>query len=272
MGELRIALDRARASVDAALDSYDSGRIVRDGLAVVLAGPPNAGKSSMLNALLGSRRAIVTGTPGTTRDYLEEPAMLDGIPVRYIDTAGLRATDDEAEQAGVAYSEAWIATADVVCFLIDATGDEARPSAIADLRSSIDRASGGRAAVIIAANKADLIPPAARAAFGAAGAVPVSALTGDGLADLASRIATIGRERTRGGDDDVLVTNARHAECLRRASASLAAAFMALTQGRSEELLACDVREAVRALDEIIGIVSTDDVLNAIFSRFCIGK
>jgi tRNA modification GTPase len=198
--------------------------------------------------------------------------MLEGMPVRFIDTAGLRATDDEAERAGVAWSEEWMSAADVICYLLDATREDTRSRAIADLRLSLDRAAGGRAAIIIAANKADLLQPAERAACAAAGAVPVSALTGDGLADLTSRMAGVARERARGADDDVLVTNARHADCLRRALAFLEAALAALAQGRSEEFLAVDVRGALGALDELIGGVTTDDVLNAIFSRFCIGK
>ena len=270
--ELRSALARARDTVHAALDTYASGRVLREGLTVVLAGRPNAGKSSMLNALLGTRRAIVTDMPGTTRDYIEEQAMLHGSLVRFVDTAGLRSAGDSAERAGVALSKEWIAAADVVCYLIDASEEDIDAEQASGIQASIERATGSRAEVILLANKADIVTPETRRACARVGLLPVSALTGDGLDTVTSRLSSLARTRSSSGGEEVLVTNARHAECLRRSSAALDAGLAALADGRTEEILAYDVRGAIRALDEIIGTVTSDDVLNAIFSRFCIGK
>lgn len=241
-------LGAARERAAALAATFARGRVLRSGARVVLCGPPNAGKSSLFNALLRSSRAIVTPVPGTTRDFLEETLDLDGVPVTLVDTAGVRATEEPAEVDGVKRALALASDADLVLVLSEATGPV------------FTLPEGTTGHVLQVRTKADLAPG------------DVSAATGFGLDALAATI----RERVlpEGGRESnrIVVTSARHHGALRAAEGALARAEEASRVGEPPELIAVDVAEALAELGTIVGETTTEDVLDRIFSTFCIGK
>jgi tRNA modification GTPase len=257
------------------IDSYRFGKVYRDGIKVVLAGKPNVGKSSLLNALLNERRSIVTNISGTTRDTIEEAIRLSGYYVRVVDTAGLRETDDIVEQEGIRRTEAEIEDADVVAYIVDASSrdfqeDDAR------VRQLLE-AKGEKAALMVVTNKIDLVG----AYDGASGPdvpagieiFPVSAKSGSGIEELKKALS----DRCFSGnfhpaEKSVVITNARHQANLVQARESLSKALETLRDGQSNEFVAVDLRSALRQIGEITGISTTEDVLNNIFANFCIGK
>jgi tRNA modification GTPase len=248
--------------------SYELGHRLREGATVAITGVANVGKSRLLNRLLGEERAIVTEIPGTTRDYLAGELTLSGIPVRLVDTAGLRETEDPVEREGVRRSRRILAEADLALFLLDA-GREAHDG---DRRAYEEVA--GRPHLLLL-NKSDL--PAAETGGdfrgeGRRGALPVSAKTGEGMEGLLRAMA---RELVPEGGAimaEAPMTRLRHVFAARKAVAALERAAAAAAKGMSPEFPAADVREAVRALSELTGEIAPEDVLNAIFSSFCIGK
>jgi tRNA modification GTPase len=251
------------------LRTADAGRLYREGAALVLAGRPNVGKSSLLNALLGEARAIVTEIPGTTRDVIEEALNLRGIPVRAIDTAGLRETQDTVEALGVERTRAQLAAADLTLWVVEA----AEGLTDADLR--IARELIGRRVVVVA-NKIDLghalQPEAVEALLGTeTPVVAVSAVTGEGLDTLEETIAAA----LLGGrisPDSVWVSNARHQAKLRAALEALDRAIEAAEVGFDQAAIALDLRLAAEALGEITGETVTEETITQIFARFCVGK
>jgi tRNA modification GTPase len=251
------------------------GRLLRDGLTVVIAGRPNAGKSSLLNRLAGYDAAIVTPIPGTTRDVLRERIHIDGLPVHVVDTAGLRETEDLAEGEGVRRARSEMARADLVLYVIDSTqppGAGERATARSELPPGI--------AVLDVWNKIDLLAPGSDPG-GARGAddpaqegpgpcVRVSAATGAGLDALRDRIKLqAGYEQAGEG---AWSARTRHLDALRRAADNLARAKGQLQRRGAFELVAEELRLAQRALGEITGEVTSDELLGRIFSDFCIGK
>ena len=233
------------------------GALLQDGLNVVIAGAPNVGKSSLLNRLSGEDRAIVTNVPGTTRDTLDADFDLDGMPVRVVDTAGLRDTADAVEAQGVDRAHRAMATADVVLWVLD------------DRESSSERAPACAttgAVSIGVRNKADLT--GRRTGRLAPGVVRICALSGDGIEALATEIKDAAGYRAGEG---VFTARARHLEALEAADGALAAAAARL-EARQGELVAEDLREAHDRLGAIVGRVSADDLLGEIFASFCIGK
>ncbi len=250
-------------------ETFARGRLYREGATVVLAGRPNVGKSSLLNALAGRERAIVTDEPGTTRDVVEEPLEMGGIPVLLSDTAGIRAVAEDgdvglAEAEGIRRSRAAAAGADLVLFVFDAGAGFGRE----DARAAEQVA--GRPTVVVA-NKCDL-PPAPAGSPLAEGALPVSARTGAGLDRLreAIRARLAGTGATE--SDGVVITRARHRDALARANGFLSTAADAARRGLSPDLIASDARRGLDALGEITGRVTTDDLLGRVFERFCVGK
>lgn len=266
---LSAELSAAAADLAALTSSYRLGRLVVDGFGVALVGRPNAGKSSLFNQLVRSERAIVTASPGTTRDLVSEPIDLEGIPVRLVDTAGLRETEDEVERIGVGRTRSAIADADVVLVVIDGIGDSGE--AVGTL---LDETDGAARVVVI--NKVDLgdPDPALVATVEAVGMVPirVSALTGEGVEDVRREVVGVIGGGQALENTGFLVTNARHYELLVRASGGLASASGSLSAGFSEEIALVGLHESLRCLGELTGETVIDDILGRIFSTFCIGK
>jgi tRNA modification GTPase len=262
------AFDKARSQVaalhsaiDAHLNDGRRGEITREGLQVVLAGPPNVGKSSLLNALARRDVAIVSDEPGTTRDVIEVKLDLHGLAIVVSDTAGLRAAKGKVEQEGVRRALARAGAADLVVWLIDATDPQPVPAEVAS-------AQAPGSDLLIAVNKIDLVAgdrPAA--SYGAH--VAISATTGAQMDTLTARMADHARRRM-GDTETMALTQARHRAALTACAAALTA-FLG-TQAQVLELGAEDLRRAVRALGRLTGRVDVEDVLDQVFGRFCIGK
>jgi len=262
-------LEEIAAELSRWVDSFRAGRLVRTGFTLAIAGRPNVGKSSLFNALLAEERSIVTEIPGTTRDLVSESVEIAGIPVRLIDTAGLREGLDRIEQLGVDRSLRTVADSDAVMLVLDGS----RPPEEEDerLRRELALQTG-----IVAFNKSDLgsawTAPDRGSYAGSWPAVSVSALTGSGL-DLL-RLAIQGSVFGAAGcdRDGVLVTNARHHQCLRAARQRAGSAAAALRDGLSEEFALVDLRGCLQQLGEITGEHGIEELLGEIFRRFCIGK
>jgi tRNA modification GTPase len=254
--------------------SFAYGKLVHDGLTLAIVGRPNVGKSSVFNRLVERERAIVTATPGTTRDLVTETVALDGIPVHLVDTAGIRQALDEAESIGIRKSLEALADADLVLVVVDGSQPLTRED-----RELIQQVSGRNA--IVVANKADLIDGWQSAVDGSAGHGPLdtdhlpmvhtSALTGAGIGELRAAIL----DHLSGGapqQETAFLTNLRQQKLVEDSLAALAAAARAVEASTPHEMLLLDLYSALRPLDEITGATTTDDILNLIFSTFCIGK
>jgi len=246
------------------LATAPAGERLRTGALVVLAGPPNVGKSSLFNALLGSERAIVTPAPGTTRDAIEADTTFLGWPIRLVDTAGLRESVDEAERLGVGFSRRYLEAADVVVACARMGGDPGGQGT--DLPD--DQRSGAVLRVLTMADLAPSPPPPLPASL-----IATSAVTGEGLDTLREAVtrAAFGAEVAL-GDLGPVLTRERHRIALARAQDALAAALPALSEGREAVLAAHHLREAARGLEELIGVVDVEEVLDRVFRSFCVGK
>ena len=265
LARLRSLRERAAAL----LGTFEEGRRVREGVRVVIAGKPNVGKSSLLNVLLDEERAIVTAHPGTTRDVLRESLVLQGVLLTVVDTAGVREPRDAAEAEGVRRSREALRGADVVLLVLDG----AIPIDEADFE--IAGRIGDRAFITVV-NKVDLPQHADFATLhkrlvGQA-SVHTSALEKTGLDALRAAIVEAAWPSGLPGSDAALVTEVRHRDALARAEAALGETLAALEGDRGLELAAVDARDALDALGEIVGAVTTADILDRIFSKFCIGK
>lgn len=269
------AIEKSRAPLEALAASFRHGQVVREGLALALIGLPNAGKSSLFNKLLARDRAIVTSVPGTTRDTLEEQVDVKGIPVRLIDTAGLRsreasehknATEEisEAEALGIARSREALADADLILFLHDAmqrlTPEEEKLIAELDGRPHL-----------LVQTKVDLLHPDLPLAGELKNFLPTSAVSGGGIEDL--RVAILQAAHADGAlADSGALNNVRQQEAVTAAIAELDTAATANSNGLPHELILVDLHNALRALDTLTGSTTTDDILARIFATFCIGK
>ena len=253
---LRRRLDVARAQLDALLAAAEQGRRLRDGLHAVIVGPPNAGKSSLLNALAGSDRAIVADLPGTTRDLLQETIRVDGVELTLVDTAGLREEGDAIEREGMRRARAELARADAALVVLDARDPQRG-------RASVEAALAGVPGIVWLHNKSDLLPAQATAA----GAILVSARTGAGFDALHARLRALAGV----GGEGAFSARARHVDALQRARALLDEAVDGFATARPE-LAADSLRRAHDALGEITGRVLPDALLGHIFATFCIGK
>jgi len=248
-------IDQALAGL---VSTFDYGKLVHSGITLAIVGRPNVGKSSLFNRLLEQDRAIVTDIPGTTRDLVSEVAAIQGIPVKFVDTAGIRLGQDRVETLGIERSYQAMADADLTLVVLDL----AAPPHPDDL-ALIDRArSQGR--WILVGNKADL----PRSAAPMEPFIPVSALTGEGIARLREEIAPMASLEQESG----FITSVRHEQLLRESLEALAQARKAADVGIPHEMLLLDLYAALRPLDAITGATTADDILNRIFSTFCIGK
>ena len=308
-GRLEALLDDAIARCSSLADSFRLGNAIRNGVPVAIVGAPNSGKSTLLNALLHDERAIVSDVPGTTRDTVEETCVIGGVLFRFIDTAGIRETSDKVELLGIERSFSKAAGAEVVLGTVDAGGGDDVSSVLGQIRRLVGMVDPSKQRLILLMNKCDKFskvgspdPDANRHAAGegllrnesdgqiadnknviainnfiksliadndASEALWISAKSGLGLDELRERLASsVGKASA----DGVLVTNARHAAALRDAAASLRTVQAGLASSLPSDLLAEDLREALRSLGSITGEISTDEVLGEIFSRFCVGK
>ena len=259
--EITAQVGRAAEELRRLAATYRRGRRLYDGVPCAIVGRPNSGKSSLLNALLGYDRAIVTDIPGTTRDTVEEKAVVGGTLLRLIDTAGLRDTEDTVERIGVERSRAALERAELALVLVDGSGPlTAEDNAILKLAQSVPQ-------TIVLATKAD------RPTFtlpDLPGVLALSSLTGEGLDALEREIAR--RFPEGGGDSGELLTSRRQAEAVQRASECLRAVFEGMERGMTPDATLSDVELALDALGEVTGRVVKDDVTNRIFERFCVGK
>ena len=258
-------LDAGASELRELLASFERGRVMREGVRAAIVGRPNAGKSSLLNAILGYDRAIVTAQPGTTRDTIEEKALLGGVLLRLTDTAGLREAADEAEREGVRRAFAAAEGAELAIAVFD--GSE--PLSDADAETLAAARAAKRAIGVV--NKADL-PRALDAAelTGFDAVVSLSARTGEGLEALASAVAELFPAPAAPAGE--ILTNARQAEAVGRALAALDAARDALASGLTPDAVLTEAEDALSALAELTGRSVRDDVTDRIFSRFCVGK
>jgi tRNA modification GTPase len=271
--QLVSSLEETLADVERILACAALGRRLREGARVTIVGPPNVGKSSLLNVLLGEDRAIVTNVPGTTRDVIEESVVWDGVVVTLIDTAGVRETDDVVEQEGIKRTRSAVEQSDLVLYVRDASEGEDWPGGCPPLPIETHQR------LLLVLNKSDLMENgvAARAAGmmarrSGARAVVTSVRTGAGIDDLRQAIR---EELTQGvlePKEGVVFINARHRHALERARVSLEEALDSIRSGRDAEFVAVDLRGASDALGEITGAITSDEILNRIFSTFCIGK
>jgi tRNA modification GTPase len=251
-------LDPIEQALTALASTFDYGKLVHSGITLAIVGRPNVGKSSLFNRLLEQDRAIVTDLPGTTRDLVSEVAAIHGIPVKFVDTAGIRAGQDVVESLGIERSYQAMADADLTLVVVDL----AAPVEPGDL-ALIERAQQqGRS--ILVGNKVDL----QRAAALAREFIPVSALTGEGVETLREAIAPL----FSGEHDSGFITSIRHAHLLRESIEALRQARKGAEFGIPHEMLLLDLYAALRPLDAITGATTADDILNRIFSTFCIGK
>jgi tRNA modification GTPase len=265
--ELAAKIDALRRRISELVASYEWGKLYREGATVCIAGRPNVGKSSLLNALLGEERAIVNSLPGTTRDVIEESMQLDGLPVVLWDTAGIRQSDEEVEKIGVDYSLRRLEEARGVLVVVDGSG----PLAPEDhhVLEAVKQKEG-----LLVINKIDLpqeldveeinvLTPEKEKVF-------VSAKQGNGLKEL--KLALRGLLLDAQNEPAIVVTNLRHKAALEIAEEKLQQASKALSAVLPPELVAVDLQEAKEVLGEIVGVIADDDILERIFSQFCIGK
>ncbi|MBF1693727.1 tRNA uridine-5-carboxymethylaminomethyl(34) synthesis GTPase MnmE [Selenomonas sp.] len=266
---LAAEIDAASAAVRRLPAGADTGRILREGVKTVIVGRPNVGKSSLLNALLGMERAIVTDVPGTTRDIIEEEISVAGIPLRLLDTAGLRAAEDAVEQIGVARTEQHLTDAELILAVFDAS----EPLTAED-HALLTRLSSASADIIILCSKEDRPSVLSAADFSAVAApvLRISAQEGTGLDALREEIAAHIVRREGDLSDGALPNKEREIEALRRAETHLTAAAETLAADLGTDFVSIDLRAAYDALGEILGETVDTDLIDRIFSEFCIGK
>ena len=268
--EFQSRVANLKEQIASVLENAQKGKMIRDGLRVVIAGKPNVGKSSLLNALLGHERAIVTDIPGTTRDVIEEYINLNGIPLKIVDTAGIRETDNVVEQIGVDKAQQFVKNADLVLYVVDAVQgltDEDREM-LAEIKNQH---------VIYLMNKSDVgITDEARVDFanaiGGAPVLEISAREKLGLDQLEQSIMDLFFSGTLEVQNDIMVTNVRHIQILEESAAHMEGFLTGLSLGMSVDFLVIDLQNAWEKLGKITGETVEEDLLDQIFSKFCLGK
>jgi tRNA modification GTPase len=252
--------------IDPLLASFDQGNVIKNGVPTVIAGKPNAGKSTLLNALLNEERAIVSDIPGTTRDFIEDEIVIDGISFRFIDTAGLRETTDKVEHIGIQRTKERMEKASLILYLFDLSNET--PDSIAGQVNDLQNLD---ARVIKVGNKADIAQQETLQYARENKFVLIAASAKQNLEQLKKELLrTVLNKEVKSGS--LIVTNLRHYEALRQTHEALARVKEGIEAGITGDLVAQDIRQALHYLGELTGAITTDDLLGNIFSKFCIGK
>ncbi len=275
--ELKEKLRNMVGAIEILVESAQEGRIIREGIRTVILGRPNVGKSSLLNAILDTDRAIVSNIPGTTRDVLEESVMVDGVMIRLFDTAGLRESKDELEQEGMSRAEAAIQHADVLIMAFDQS-QELTEQDLGFIKQYNQKPR------LIVLNKQDLPSKISLGDFQeivvqdetkneqATEFVQASAVTGEGIEQLKRSLKTLAVGKRHEAGDSVLVSRLRHKILLKKAAEALYNSLTAIDKTQSAECVALELRVALQAMGEIVGVVTNEEILDQIFREFCIGK
>jgi tRNA modification GTPase len=262
-------LQDARDNLVALLRTYEEGRVYREGIAAVIVGRPNVGKSSLLNSLLREDRAIVTAIPGTTRDVIEEMVNIEGIPLRIMDTAGLRPAQDAIEEEGVRRTRERLAQADLSIWVVD--GSEPLTSEDLEILMQVREKK-----TVIAINKNDLpqlfSPEDLQGKIPEASLISISALYGSGIESLKKAICTVVLNGRLESSSELILSNLRHKRAIEAAQEALSQALASVEANLSWEFITLDLQRALEALGEIVGETTSEEILDRIFSQFCIGK
>lgn len=268
--ELQRLVDQLNTHIAKLLHSFRFGNAIHKGIPVAIVGEPNAGKSTLLNQLLEDERAIVSDIPGTTRDSIEERLHIEDVEFRFMDTAGIRDTQDKVERIGIDRSYAKAKEAAIVLFLVPASQIDLKEVHL-QIQQLKDHSNDQEKKVLLVINKTDLSPEAAEIELQVSDTIAISAKDGTGLDKLRAALIEFVQEKGWTGDE-VMITNVRHAAALQKALESLERVNEGLQNGLSGDLLALDIRQALRHLASILGEIDTEEILGHIFSSFCIGK
>ena len=265
-GQLRSLIQQIHSVIAKLIRSFEQGNVLKNGVPVVIAGKPNVGKSTLLNALLNEERAIVSDIAGTTRDTIEDEINIHGVTFRFIDTAGIRDTEDVIEAKGVERTREKMKQARLIIYLFDPTQDQ-----ISDIQQQIADVQGLNIPFVTIINKSDLLTEVQKEEFEVLNPIYISAKQGLGIEELKDELlnqVNLSNINT----EDVMITNIRHVEALQHTQEALEKVLFGIDNPITSDFLAMDIRQALQYLGEITGTVTTDDLLENIFSKFCIGK
>ena len=266
--QLRQLIGNIQSIIRELLKSFELGNVIKNGVPTVIVGKPNAGKSTLLNKLLNEEKAIVSDVPGTTRDFIEDEISIEGITFRFIDTAGLRETTDKVEMLGVERTMQKLSQSSLIIYLFDIMEETA-----AEVQAELNKLNPDKRPILAVANKMDQAPPEKLAAFASIdGVLQISAAEGanlDALKQALVQKVNLGKLNTQ---SQTIVTNLRHVNSLHKTYTALDDVLHGVASGMSGDLIAADIRRALYSLGEITGEITTDDLLDNIFTKFCIGK
>jgi len=266
--ELRNNLEEVYEEANRLIDSYDTGKKIKEGIKTVIVGKPNVGKSTLLNALLHEERAIVTHVAGTTRDVIEEIINIKGVPLVLVDTAGIRKTDDIVENNGVEKSKQFIEKADLVLLVLDASKELENEDI-----EVINQIKENKKKVIVLLNKIDLNRKIDLEGYNLGNIVKISAKDNIGIEDMQEKIYSyIMEEDVENSSEKLIITNIRHKTALEKTKDAIKNIFETIDMGLPMDLISVDLKEALDSLSEITGEISSEDILDHVFGNFCVGK
>ena len=266
--ELRNNLEKVYEEANHLIDSYDTGKKIKEGIKTVIVGKPNVGKSTLLNALLHEERAIVTHVAGTTRDVIEEIINIKGVPLVLVDTAGIRKTDDIVENIGVEKSKQFIGKADLVLLVLDASKELENEDI-----EVINQIKENKKKVIVLLNKIDLNKKINLEGHNLENIVEISAKDNIGIEDMQEKIYSyIVEEDVENSSEKLIITNIRHKTALEKTKDAIKNIFETINMGLPMDLISVDLKEALDSLSEITGEISSEDILDHVFGNFCVGK